>query len=615
MAEVTSDPAEIDISNDSHLWRCTPKNDLTVPVSSLSVGDTFRTVSGGNQYVVAENNMHLQPPSMRIEKLNKEGDYILKEENDESIKSDYHFPVVVINTLSGNPVPGADKPILRVGIRITHDLTARPILASTIKDVPALQKLKVGYSGTNFSATEEEYKALLKLIQANSAKMIDLPLNTILYGPPGTGKTFATLIEAVRRAEPSFVATGSSDAEKRVSYRERYHALKAEGRIQFITFHQSLSYEDFIEGIKPVEPSENDQFLQYAIQDGIFKKMCLSAKTPNQVGFEEAYQKLTNLLEDSENKPFKLNTPKGAEFAVSLNTKGNLRLHTGPTLNGQGVLTRENFQKQINGEEHFKVWQGYYLGVLKYFKESYGFDYTSNKQTAPKNYVLIIDEINRGNVSQIFGELITLIEEDKRAGKAEALEVVLPYSRDKFGVPSNLYIIGTMNTADRSVEALDTALRRRFSFKEMPPQEKLLSDAKLPIGVKVYYFKEILETINSRMEVLAGRDHRIGHSYFMGISDWKKYLHVFTDKIIPLLQEYFYGDYSRICMVLGEGFVGIKENPKSGGLFANLPKGSDSLDTVSAFEDKKIWEFKPIDTEESFAKALDSLLNIKNNGQ
>lgn len=169
----------------------------------------------------------------------------------------------------------------------------------------------------------------------------------------------------------------------------------------------------------------------------------------------------------------------------------------------------------------------------------------------PKEYVLIIDEINRGNVSQIFGELITLIEDDKREGRPEALEVVLPYSKESFSVPPNLHIIGTMNTADRSVEALDTALRRRFSFVEMLPQEEH-QDINDVEGVNL---KSVLRSINIRLEKLLSRDHMIGHSFLMNIESVGALHGVFYNKIIPQLQEYFFGDYGKIGLVLGKLFV------------------------------------------------------------
>ena len=177
------------------------------------------------------------------------------------------------------------------------------------------------------------------------------------------------------------------------------------------------------------------------------------------------------------------------------------------------------------------------------------------KEKNVKPYVLIIDEINRGNMSQIFGELITLIEEGKRLGNSEELEVILPYSKDKFSVPPNLYIIGTMNTADRSVEALDTALRRRFCFEEMQPKPDLLTDK----NIGVVNLKELLTTINKRIEVLLDRDHTIGHSYFINLETEQDLRNAFKNNIIPLLQEYFYGDYEKIGMVIGNGFFEVPE--------------------------------------------------------
>jgi 5-methylcytosine-specific restriction protein B len=189
--------------------------------------------------------------------------------------------------------------------------------------------------------------------------------------------------------------------------------------------------------------------------------------------------------------------------------------------------------------------------VLSMNKEDY-------KSKNGKPYVLIIDEINRGNVSQIFGELITLIEEDKRLGREEALEVQLPYSKERFGVPPNLYIIGTMNTADRSVEALDTALRRRFSFVEMAPQPELIKtegQLKETAGIlEGIDLAGLLQTINKRIEKLVDKDHMIGHSYFLPVKNMQDLKLAFQNKILPLLQEYFFGDHGKIGLVLGDAF-------------------------------------------------------------
>lgn len=268
------------------------------------------------------------------------------------------------------------------------------------------------------------------------------PLNQILFGPPGTGKTYNTVNMALDIVCP---IEGSQWGKKpRDNARNEYQKMLKGGQIVFVTFHQSMSYEDFIEGIKP-EPTKDGK-ITYAIKNGIFKELCAKAK-----------------------------------------------------------------------------------------------------KDESQNYVMIIDEINRGNVANIFGELISLIEDDKRLGAREELHAELPYSHTIFGVPKNVYIIGTMNTADRSVEALDSALRRRFTFKEMMPKSELVPEEN--------NVRNIFEIINQRIEVLKDREHQIGHSYFMGVNSEEGLKAVIYDKIIPLLQEYFYGDYEKIQLVLGEGFV------------------------------------------------------------
>lgn len=213
--------------------------------------------------------------------------------------------------------------------------------------------------------------------------------------------------------------------------------------------------------------------------------------------------------------------------------------------------------------------------------------------TQIKPFVLIIDEINRGNVSQIFGELITLIEDSKRIGNEEVLEVTLPYSKEKFSVPPNLYIIGTMNTADRSVEALDTALRRRFSFEEMLPKVEVVKEKSFDDFDRV----KIMEIINNRIEILLDRNHKLGHAYFIK----KDFKTSFQNEIIPLLQEYFYNDYIKIGLVLGKGFV--RENTKfNQSILADF-------DTKAEIDISKSYELIPFDEITSnFESAIATLL-------
>ena len=216
------------------------------------------------------------------------------------------------------------------------------------------------------------------------------------------------------------------------------------------------------------------------------------------------------------------------------------------------------------------------------------------------DYAIFIDEINRGNIANIFGELITLIEDDKRIDTDNYIPAKLPYSNEDFGVPPNLYIIGTMNTADRSVEALDTALRRRFSFIEMNPEPAKLSTTEFKCdGIDL---ESLLISINSRIEKLLDKDYCIGHSYFMTIKNRKQPLNeikaIFKNKILPLLQEYFYGDWGKIMLVIGKEFV---EKKKGNIKFLS----TDSYDEFEEYDEKPIYNFT-----NSSKWTLDSFLSI-----
>ena len=408
----------------------------------------------------------------------------------------------------------------------------------------------------------------------NTDKTPAIPLNQILFGAPGTGKTYHTKKMAVE------IINGKK-ARTREEINKEYEKLIEAEQIVFTTFHQSLSYEDFIEGIKPETIDGN---VTYEVKDGIFKSICKNAfsKEITSDNFEVVYQKLLDEIDNSVDNKLVLETLVHAkEFTIYKNSKNNIRFHSNTEKAYEAVIKKEVLEHYLKTGEALD-WAPYTKSVANYIIEKY--NYIQNEAIEPKKHVLIIDEINRGNASAIFGELITLLEEDKRKGNPEHIEAKLPYSGDNFSVPNNVYIIGTMNTADRSVEALDTALRRRFSFVEMQPDPEILSDEKYE-KYKDVDLSKLLKTINKRIELLIDKDHQIGHSYFIGIQNIVDLQRTFKDKIIPLLEEYFYGDFGKIGLVLGGAFIEPVENKTT------FPKNFEY--EKNFLEDKKIYHITP----------------------
>jgi len=451
------------------------------------------------------------------------------------------------------------------------------------------------------------------------------PTNLILYGPPGTGKTFATAAEALQLC-------GQPVPDGREELMAAYRRLVDAGRIEFVTFHQSISYEEFVEGLRPTQTAEDGTAgFELKPQQGIFRRIARRAETstgPGDVGysiggrqifkmsigeaanpgdaylFEEAIAGKYTLLgfEDIDWSDDRFADREAIIEAVRAH--GDMEGGNPNAMSGrvQMPFIFRNWVKagdlivvskgnslfraigEVTGDYQFVPREGGDYGHRRAVRwlwldragvpvsEIYARNFTqksiyllthadlnlpaleryiaSQQDTgtgAPEPFVLIIDEINRANISKVFGDLITLLEPDKRIGQSNGLTVRLPYSGDAFGVPKNLHIIGTMNTADRSIALLDTALRRRFEFRELMPDPSLLKTAD---GVDL---AKLLATINERIEYLFDREHQVGHAYFIRCKSRADIDEVMRHKVIPLLAEYFYEDWAKVAAVLGDG--------------------------------------------------------------
>jgi len=509
--------------------------------------------------------------------------------------------------------------------------------------------------------------------------------NLILYGPPGTGKTYATAWEAVRLC----LGDGASELlrDDRDALMAEYRRLAGEGRIEFVTFHQSMAYEDFVEGRQPMTGSDDDEGAMSAgfrleTVPGIFRRIAKRAETGlgktamnNRLTVDgrQIFKMSVGFSRDSGDQQFFEDVIEGGytlldwehidwsdpkyesieEILKACQQHGSFK---GPvTLQSGQVSITDAFRNRLKIGDIIIVSKGNRLiraigeiiGEYEYQQrpegdynhrravrwlwhdaagvpvtEIYDSNFTmrslyelkkerlnipalerymnsgfkeadADADAEREAFVLIIDEINRANISKVFGELITLLEPDKRLGQANAIKVHLPYSGDEFGVPANLHIIGTMNTADRSIALLDTALRRRFTFRELMPDvaelRRALAARKLDAenldGIDLC---KLLHTLNERIEYLFDREHQIGHAYFTGCSTRADVEDVMRHKIIPLLVEYFYEDWSKVAAVLGDG------DGTNGAHFLE----SESLPVPSGFADdelggdKRRWSLK-----------------------
>jgi 5-methylcytosine-specific restriction protein B len=457
------------------------------------------------------------------------------------------------------------------------------------------------------------------------------PTNLILYGPPGTGKTYRTAEVAVQLCD------GVLPDEGAAGVRRRYEALVATRQIQFVTFHQSYGYEDFVEGLRPQTGEAEDDRATAGFRlepnPGVFRQIATlaeQARTPAAVGRQRGalelegrrFWKMALGVKGSEEHVYQAAIAGGY---VALGWGGDVdftdrRFATIEAMRQEWTARYPDDKTRSQTDQPWTFRNAMAVGDLVivpygnsafravaevtgdyYFELGEGATYNQRRKvrwllvldeplpldtivegnftmrtlyeipakriraealsrliagpaplpgpnpTRPDQFVLIVDEINRANVSKVFGELITLLEADKRLGQPNALTVTLPYSGDTFGVPDNLHVVGTMNTADRSIALLDTALRRRFAFRELAPRPELLSR-----NIEGIDLASVLAALNSRIEYLVDREHRIGHAFFMRCRSRGDIDAVMRDRVIPLLAEYFFEDWERIRLVLGE---------------------------------------------------------------
>lgn len=421
-------------------------------------------------------------------------------------------------------------------------------------------------------------------------------LNQIFFGPPGTGKTYATIAAALEILAPTFL---EANATNREALKQRFDAFVTAGDVRFVTFHQSFSYEDFVEGLR-ADTDENGH-LRYTVVPGVFKSLCRQIvagyrafKAGDQFGKYRVSYASADVVE--------IEKPNGKKVEFGMNVLNGLASHVVAGDIAIQDIRDKSWDSKLEGSAFDPFIVNGYQNLIPAMVEHIIGDAPASlfgpdrqaAQDAPT--VLIIDEINRGNVSRIFGEIITLIEPSKRAGAAEALEVVLPYSKDRFSVPATMHIIGTMNTADRSLASMDIALRRRFTFIEVPPNPQLLEE----VEVESIAIDELLSMMNARIVALLDRDHSLGHAYFMPLQhdpSLERLECIFKQQILPLLQEYFFDDWQRIQWVLND-----QRKAPGNQLLIQPPQDFDELfgDAVNVGQNNERWElnlaaFKRVD--------------------
>ena len=435
--------------------------------------------------------------------------------------------------------PGLEKELLKYGISCGK---ARAAPIDGFYELPAKDRFEYpGQRGFHRVQNEKLEKMLALIENARKQEMIEKASallkekkNLILQGAPGTGKTYNTAAVAL-----SVLGVSDVDLSDHQAVMKKYAELQQQNRIFFTTFHQSMDYEDFVEGIKPSVNSETKQ-VEYRVEDGIFKKMC---KATSEKDIEGYIDKFLRSVKGYNNR--KMIPTLSGRSSIYVWWEGNSTISVRSVVSSAAIeedgtpspLNIEKVKLQAVGEGQENNWPHYAQAVINAVKKEYGLDDVQRAQSV----VLIVDEINRGNVSRIFGELITLLEADKRAGAEHAIKVVLPYSKEPFEVPQNVYVIGTMNTTDRSTGTLDYAIRRRFAFMTFPSRldvvEKHYMDEALRAKAATV-FKDVRAFVKKyKTDDLDVEDLMVGHSYFMA-PDEDSLKRKIEYEVVPLIEEY-----------------------------------------------------------------------------
>jgi 5-methylcytosine-specific restriction protein B len=496
-------------------------------------------------------------------------------------------------------------------IALTHlMLDSRFFLEQEGKNQVSVDQQKSVPEDLKTASEEQDGARHLRRRLEDSQLLAERNLSRIFYGPPGTGKTYHCFSEAVR------IIDGARCPVDREDIMRRFFELRSQGRIEFVTFHQSYSYEDFVEGLRP-ETDQNQQ-LRYFVRPGVLKSF---VNNVNSRGLSAAHPLVSNnstvwrvSLGSSSHREYSFETEsvgfnydvpddlrdldietyfsareKKIGMAILESFRDELKIGDivcvfmdANSIQAVGVVTGNYyFQKQSEGFVHRRQVQWLdrnprviadlndgkrmstpalhrlsRVSVDQLF-ERIGLLHSNRTETDPS--VIIIDEINRGNLSKIFGEIITILEPDKRKGMRSEIEITLPYSGDRFALPHNLYLLGTMNTADRSIALMDFAMRRRFQFTYLSPNPKLVEET-----VDGIYLRRFFQRLNLEIRTSLGRDYELGHAMFMNIETKEDLFQALRNQIVPLLREYFYDDERRLKEIIPWSFEPGWMNYESG---------------------------------------------------